>query len=86
MKFLPINTDTAGFGWGSFLVLLIAALLPGVALFIWVAFFRKKRRRKYRRHRGESRRASAPMNPTLAQTGGLPPLRRRENASGEPKL
>lgn len=43
----------------------VAVLLP---VLIWVAFFRKRRKRR-RRH--EHR----PLNPTLAQTGGLPQAR-----------
>ena len=83
MKFLPITTETSFFGWENFLALLVAVAIPGIAAFVWIAFFRKKRRRK-RRRREESRREYA-GNPTLAETGGLPPVRKPENLSDQPK-
>ncbi|MFO1475229.1 MAG: hypothetical protein U1F98_01095 [Verrucomicrobiota bacterium] len=79
----------------SFFVFIGALGLVGAAVFIWAAFFRKRRspryhyphrssspsrsessglglfRRKHRRHRRRSR----PRNPTLAEAGGLPPVR-----------
>jgi hypothetical protein len=47
--------------------------------FIWALFIRKsgKRQRKYR-HRHRSR-----LNPTLAETTGLPPVREEEKSSGQ---
>jgi heme/copper-type cytochrome/quinol oxidase subunit 2 len=59
---------------GVFVLVLISAL-------IWLFFFRKtrKRRRKYRQHH----KYRLP-NITLAQTGGLPPVRREEKSPGPP--
>ena len=37
-----------------------------------------------RQHRRRSHRERRPLNPTLAQTGGLPPIRRPENPPGQP--
>jgi hypothetical protein len=52
-----------------FAVLLVLGLAVG-GLIIWLTLFRKsgKRRRKNRNHRRRK-------NPTLAETGGLPPVR-----------
>ena len=82
MKFLPITTDTSVFGWQDFLVVFVAIALPGLAAFIWIAFFRKRPRRK-RRRRDDRQRYTG--NPTLAQTGGLPPIRKSEKLSDQPK-
>jgi hypothetical protein len=61
--------------WLIFVAILLAVGI-GIACFvIWLFMFRKasKKRRKHgkRRHRRQT-------NPTLAQTGGLPPLRDRD--------
>jgi len=55
----------------EFLILGGSILLVALLTFIWALFIRKtgKRTRKYR-HRRHSR-----LNPTLAETGGLPPVR-----------
>ena len=97
---------------GSFLPdLLIPLTLVTLILFVWAAFFRKRRsRRRYHRHhrtfpappeksvddpplnqngadqphktsfaqRRRKRRSRNPANPTLADSGGLPPLRATE--------
>jgi hypothetical protein len=42
--------------------------------FIWALFFRKSGKRK----RKERRRRRRPLNPTLADIGGLPPIREEE--------
>jgi hypothetical protein len=47
------------------------ASVLSVALALMVGMRRKKKRRHHH-HR--------PLNPTLAQTGGLPPLREKENS------
>ncbi|MGO8839037.1 MAG: hypothetical protein ACLQAH_07320 [Limisphaerales bacterium] len=59
---------------GVFLLVLIGAL-------IWLLFFRKtgRRRRKYRLHH---RHRSRPV--TLAETGGLPPIRPEEKPPDPP--
>ena len=56
--------------WVDFLVMAGAFLLVAAGSALWLFFLRRpRRRRKYRPHR----RHSAPV--TLAQTGGLPPVR-----------
>ncbi len=56
--------------WLNFLAVVGCMLLGALGVLIWYVFFRKKRKRKYKHHR-EKR----PLNPTLAETGGLPPKR-----------
>jgi hypothetical protein len=56
--------------WLDFFILMGAIGLVLVAAFSWALFFRKgvKRRIRRRKHRRS-------LNPTLAKTGGLPPVR-----------
>ena len=63
-------------GWVDFFIMLGAFVLIAFASLIWVFYFRKTRRRhrRKRRHHREGRL----VNPTLAQTGGLPPTRSPE--------
>lgn len=56
--------------WLNFLAVVGCMLLGALGVLIWFLYFRKKRKRKYKHHR-EKR----PLNPTLAETGGLPPKR-----------
>jgi hypothetical protein len=67
--------------WADFFMMAGAFVLVLVSALIWLIYFRKtrKRRRKYRQH--HKYRLS---NATLAQTGGLPPIRREEKPSGPP--
>jgi hypothetical protein len=76
MKFSITTADSTQFTLGI-LMLVGAVIIPALLVLIWALAFKKKRRRRRRR---ESR-----MNPTLAHTGGLPPLRRRENVTDQPK-
>jgi hypothetical protein len=78
MNILPSAADTSAFGWENFFVLVFAAVIPAIAVFIWAIYFRKKRRRRRRRH-------EVSLDSPMAQTNGLPPIRERENAPGEPK-
>ena len=63
--------------WENFLALFAVIVLSALAVFLWAVLFRKKRRkRKYRsRHHHEHRK----LNPTLAESGGLPPAREEKN-------
>lgn len=72
LAFKVTNLNEAGFPWISFSLMVAAVLLGAFAVFCWAVFFQKKRKRK-RRHRGHGR-----IKPTLAEMGGLPPLRRHE--------
>lgn len=67
--------------WAGLLVVMIAAILVILGAMVWIAFFRKNvRRRRRRRQHTDDRQP----NPTLAQIGGLPPLRPNEK-SAEPQ-
>jgi hypothetical protein len=59
--------------WAGVLVVIVAAILVTLAAMVWIIFFRKNARRRHKRRRqhGEYHQP----NPTLAQIGGLPPLR-----------
>jgi cytochrome c biogenesis protein CcdA len=61
--------------WVDFFIMAGAIALVAIGALIWVFYFRKpvRRRRKYRHH--HERRLT---NPTLAQNGGLPPVRQGE--------
>jgi hypothetical protein len=63
--------------WLDFLIFFGALILIAVATLAWYFRFRtkKSRRRKHSRHRRQAK-------PTLAQTGGLPPVRKPENPPG----
>ena len=66
--------------WFNFLAMAIAVLLAAIITLFCLAIFRKKRKRKHRhRHHREKRQ----INPTLAETGGLPPVREDEKPSGQ---
>ena len=57
--------------WMIFVAILLAVGI-GIACFvIWLFMFRKTKKRRKRRDRHHHRK----HNPTLAQTGGLPPPR-----------
>jgi hypothetical protein len=58
--------------WLNFLAMAAAVLLVAAGGLIWLVKFRKRRKRKYR-----SRHPHEPLkhNPTLAESGGLPPAR-----------
>ena len=68
--------------WLNFLAMFIALVLGTFGVLLWAVMVRKKRRRKHHRHhkRGEPREPRKP-NPTLAESGGLPPLRETEKSS-----
>ncbi len=71
---LPANSTSAD--WLYFMAMLLAIGI-GVACFItWFFVLRKSGKKKRKRHNRHHRR----VNPTLAQTGGLPPPRQ----PGEP--
>jgi hypothetical protein len=65
--------------WLNFLAMAAAILVAAMCALLWLVKFRKKGKRK-RRHHGHEKRQS---NPTLAQTGGLPPVRENEKSPGQ---
>jgi len=67
--------------WVDFFIMTGAFALVVIGALIWILFFRKPgRRRRKHRHRHEHRLP----NPTLAQNGGLPPVRQEEKPSPRP--
>ncbi len=82
MKFLAAILDSNS-GWRVFFLLFGAVAIPAFAGLVWVLFFRNKRRRRHRRHHREDQHHI--MNPTLEQTGGLPPIRKPENTTDQTK-
>jgi hypothetical protein len=65
--------------WLNFLAMSVAILLAATGAFIWFRIFGKKGKRKRRHHSREKRQ----LNPTLAETGGLPPVRGNEKSSAQ---
>jgi len=68
--------------WVDFFIMAGVFVLIAVGALIWVFYFRKRRRKRRHKHRHERRRRA--VNPTLAQTGGLPPTRPSEPPSVTP--
>jgi len=67
--------------WADFFIMLGAFAFVATGALVWIFFFRKpKRRRRKRRHRHEHRS----LNPTLSQSGGLPPVRLEEKPPRQP--
>jgi hypothetical protein len=64
--------------WLDFSVFFGAFALVAIATLVWYFRLRNKkvRRRKHHHHRRQ-------IKPTLAQTGGLPPVRKTENPPGD---
>ena len=62
-------------GWVDFFITAGAIALVGIGALIWLFFFRKpgRRRRKYRHHHRDR-----PPSTTLAENGGLPPVRSKD--------
>jgi membrane protein implicated in regulation of membrane protease activity len=65
--------------WANFLAIFVVIVLSALAVFLWAVMFRKKRKRKHRQHHHEKRK----LNPTLAESGGLPPPREPEKSPGQ---
>jgi hypothetical protein len=63
-------------GWTQILIVIGAIAAMTALIFFWVVIFHKrglKQRRRRRNHRGRTSH-----NPTLAETGGLPPVRPKD--------
>jgi hypothetical protein len=58
--------------WLMFLIMLGAIGIAISLVVIWMFVFRPKNKKRRKHHR---RRHNRQHNPTLAQTGGLPPMR-----------
>jgi peptidoglycan/LPS O-acetylase OafA/YrhL len=64
--------------WMGFFVLIGAIGLVILAAFIWVLFIRKPGKQRVRRRKHKHR----PLNRSIANSGGLPPIREKERSSG----
>jgi hypothetical protein len=80
MEETPLPLSGTMSGWIEFFIMAGAFLLVAGGSLIWLLYLRKPRRQ--RKHRHHRRRRSLPV--TLAQTGGLPPVRPGEPASDAP--
>jgi len=93
------NQTRSHHGWGSreVLFLLLAIALVAALLFIWAAYIRKPKRRRsasneiatplplLKKSRGRRRsRKTRRRNPTLAETGGLPPRKQECSVPDSP--
>jgi len=65
--------------WVDFLIMAGAIILVATGALIWTFFIRKPGRRKRKYHHHHER---CLPNPTLAQNGGLPPIRQKEKPPG----
>jgi hypothetical protein len=65
--------------WLNFLAMALSVVLVAFATLLWLVLFRKKGRRQRKRHRHHSREPRK-LNPTLAESGGLPPIREEKNS------
>lgn len=65
--------------WAGIMVVFGAAIVVTLLALVWIVFFRKNAR--HRRHRRLHGNGQQPLNPTLAQVGGLPPLRENGKSS-----
>jgi hypothetical protein len=67
--------------WVDFFIMVGAIALVAIGGLIWALFLRKRgqRRRRKSHHHHEHRLP----NPTLAQDGGLPPVRQEEKPPGQ---
>ena len=74
--FAMVTSDPSS-DWLVFLGMMLAICLPVGAFVIWLLVFRHRGKKQHRKNRKRHHRQ---LNPTLAQTGGLPPLR----GPGEP--
>lgn len=68
--------------WAGFFIVMAAAILVTLVAVVWILFFRKSARHRRRRRRQHSEQHQ--LNPTLAQIGGLPPVRREGKPAGRP--
>ena len=70
--------------WLNFLAMAMALVVGAFGVLLWAIMFRKRRRRKH--HKRRDQREQRKLNPTLAESGGLPPLREPEKSSDRPPL
>jgi hypothetical protein len=81
MDELPTPLSGTASGWIEFSIMAGAFLLVAVGSLVWILYLRKPRQRRHK-HRHHHRHRSSSV--TLAQAGGLPPVRREEPPSDPP--
>jgi hypothetical protein len=81
MNSFPKIIDVSS-GWQVFFIMAAIVMLPPFAILVWVLLSKHKRQHRHHRRRQHDH-GNYPANPTLAQTGGLPPVRRADHP-GEP--
>lgn len=69
--------------WAGVLVVFGAAILVTLSALVWIVVFRKSARHRHRRRRPHND-GQQPLNPTLAEAGGLPPVREDRKSSQPP--
>jgi hypothetical protein len=67
--------------WVDFFIMTGSLVLVAIGALIWTFFLRKRGPRR-RRHKSRHHHEHRLPNPTLAQNGGLPPVRPEEKPSG----
>ena len=77
---LPIGSGMIS-DWVEFLALAGAIILVAIGALIWTFFLRKRKRR--RRHKSRHRHERRLPNLTVAQNGGLPPVRQEGKPPGQ---
>jgi len=70
MNYYDSSSSSQSFDWLVFVVILLAVGVTIAGLIVWLVVFRGKTTKKKQRLRKHRR-----LNPTLAETGGLPPIR-----------
>jgi hypothetical protein len=78
-----LTMNQTAMDWLIFSIMAVAIGCPIVIIVIWAVFFRKKGHHRPHKHR-HHRRVRRQLNPTLAQTGGLPPVRPQEPPAAAP--
>ncbi len=71
MNPFELPTNNASSDWLIFVAILFAVGIGIACFIIWIFMFRKSSKKRRKRDRRHHRK----LNPTLAQTGGLPPPR-----------
>jgi hypothetical protein len=67
--------------WAGVVIVMASAFLVTLVAAVWIVFFRKNVHRRRRRRLSNEQ---LQLNPTLAQSGGLPPVRQNRKRSERP--
>jgi len=74
MNPLAMPSSSRSADWLIFAVMVLAIGIAVGIVFIWAVLFRPKTIKRHR-HKHRRKRHKRQRNPTLAQSGGLPPMR-----------